>query len=316
MVRKKVYFSHRPRWKSLPSGIAEIPGWDKAEEFQAEEIRTWPLMLPTVPPRWPERRDSWGALGIIQWWVYVFLGLNSVDVSDFQALTVPLYCSPLRHLGYMILHTYLLLIIINWIQLNQIMITWWHSLGSLWMPLSMPMPGFWIRDYRLLFQMVCPGTVASSSFVALELVCSSTDKQKMQLSPIITSAVGGKSLYSGIPFPLGGMTKSAADITCPFVELPWRLIFVFLPKNLPLKNGQMPDTAPGRNSRFPPSPAQKHSGELPLKSCMSFLDCVPACAWLRPLTAEDSIWGSDICSTMTTRTHLHFNETEKINCHD
>lgn len=45
-----------------------------------------------------------------------------------------------------------------------------------------------------------------------------------------------------MPFSLGGISKSAATVTHPLVELPWRGIFVFLHENLPRKNGQMPGT--------------------------------------------------------------------------
>lgn len=148
----------------------------------------------------------------------------------------------IRHLCYLLFSTYLLTII-KLIQLSLIMIIWWHSLGSLWIPPSTSKSGFQIRDYRASFYYRWPALKqwASSFFVDLKLFYSSTNKQKTWLSLITTYAMRENSLYSEIPFSLGGISKSAADTTCPFAELPWMLIFVFLPKNIPPKDGQLPD---------------------------------------------------------------------------
>lgn len=70
-------------------------------------------------------------------------------------------------------------------------------------------------------------------------------------------------------------------------------------------------TATGRAcpSHYPFPSCQKHCGKLPLKSCVSFLDCDPACAWLWPPAAGYSHWGADICSVTTAEMNLYFNET-------
>lgn len=110
----EVYFHHRRKW--LPSGIVEIPSWDKAEDFHAEKIRIWPTGATICSCVNLRGGGFQGTLGIIQLWVYVLLGLNSVNVSDFQALML-IVRLPLRYVYYMLLNTHI-------INNNQVNLNW------------------------------------------------------------------------------------------------------------------------------------------------------------------------------------------------
>lgn len=187
----------------------------------------------------------------------------------------------IRHLCYLLFSTYLLTII-KLLQLSLIMIIWWHSLGALWIPPSTSKSGIQIRDYRASFYYRWPALKqwASSFFEDLKLFYSSTNKQRTWLSLITTYAMRENSLYSEIPFFLGWNFKISSRHHMSFCRTALNADFRVSPQEHPTEGWPtarhwMPqgETHP---SHQPCPLCPKHSRKLPLKSCISFLDCDPA----------------------------------------